>query len=93
MTVKEAIEIYKTSKTLPRKCHLNWLKENFNPILYDIDKSLNINWACQTCSNNYLKMIARYLDELEQLEQLEEQQQKKKDAKKLPRKRKKANKS
>jgi len=65
MTVKEVIDIYRSSQTLPRKCHLNWLKENFNPILYDIDKSLNINWGCQTCSRNYLSMISRYLDELE----------------------------
>ena len=65
MTIKEVIEIYRKSKTLPRKCHLNWLKENFNPILYDIDKSLNINWGCQTCSRNYLSMISRYLEELE----------------------------
>ena len=64
MTVKEVIDIYRSSQTLPRKCHLNWLKENFNPILYDIDKSLNINWGCQTCSRNYLSMISRYLDEL-----------------------------
>tara|TARA_R100000789_G_scaffold101_1_gene367 strand:- start:524 stop:865 length:342 start_codon:yes stop_codon:yes gene_type:complete len=63
MTVKEVIDIYRSSQTLPRKCHLNWLKENFNPILYDIDKSLNINWGCQTCSRNYLSMISRYLDE------------------------------
>ena len=64
MTVKEVIDIYRSSQTLPRKCHLNWLKENFNPILYDIDKSLNINWGCQTCARNYLSMISRYLDEL-----------------------------
>jgi len=65
MIIKEVIEIYRKSKTLPRKCHLNWLKENFNPILYDIDKSLNINWGCQTCSRNYLSMISRYLEDLE----------------------------
>ena len=74
MTVKEVIDIYRKSKTLPRKCHLNWLKENFNPILYDIDKSLNINWGCQTCARNYLSMISRYLEDLEikQAEQDEE---------------------
>jgi len=65
MTVKEVIDIYRSSQTLPRKCHLNWLKENFNPILYDIDKSLNINWGCQTCARNYLSMISRYLEDLE----------------------------
>lgn len=62
MNINEAVETYRSSQTLPRKCHLNWLKENFNPILYDIDKSLNINWGCQTCSKNYMSMITRYLD-------------------------------
>ena len=64
MKIEEVVEPYRSSQTLPRKCHLNWLKENFNPILYDIDKSLNINWGCQTCSRNYMSMITRYLDEL-----------------------------
>ena len=62
--IKSVVETYRSSQTLPRKCHLNWLKENFNPILYDIDESLNINWGCQTCSRNYMSMITRYLDEL-----------------------------
>ena len=64
--VKEVIEVYRKTQTLPRKCHLNWLKENFNPLLYDIDKSLRINWACQTCIKNYLNMIIGYLDRLAQ---------------------------
>ena len=62
--VNTVVESYRSSQTLPRKCHLNWLKENFNPILYDIDESLNINWGCQTCARNYMSMITRYLDEL-----------------------------
>ena len=61
--INSVVETYRNSQTLPRKCHLNWLKENFNPILYDIDESLNINWGCQTCSKNYMSMIIRYLDE------------------------------
>ena len=64
--VKEVIEVYRKTQTLPRKCHLNWIKENFNPLLYDIDKSLRINWACQTCIKNYLNMIIGYLDRLAQ---------------------------
>ena len=63
ISVNTVVESYRSSQTLPRKCHLNWLKENFNPILYDIDESLNINWGCQTCARNYMSMITRYLDE------------------------------
>jgi len=66
MTVNEAINVYRKTYTLPRDCHLNWLKDNFNPILKDIDKGLNINWACSTCVRNYMIMLVGWADKQEQ---------------------------
>ena len=40
MNIDEAINVYRKMKTLPSQCHLNWLKENFNPILKQMDKDL-----------------------------------------------------
>ena len=33
ISINTVVESYRSSQTLPRKCHLNWLKENFNPEL------------------------------------------------------------
>ncbi len=65
MTVDEAIEVYRKTHTIPRDCHLNWLKENFNPILKDIDKDINISWSCSTCVRNYMNMLVGWKDKEE----------------------------
>ena len=57
MTVDEALNVYKKTHAIPSACHLNWLKENFNPILKSIDNDININWACSTCVRNYMNML------------------------------------
>jgi hypothetical protein len=62
MTVDEAIEIYKRVHAIPSACHLNWLKENFNPILKGIDNDIHINWACSTCVRNYMNMLVGWKD-------------------------------
>ena len=53
----EAIEVYRKVHALPSACHLNWLKDNFNPLLLNIDKNLHINWACSTCVRSYMNML------------------------------------
>lgn len=57
MNVNEAIRVYEKTHCLPSACHLNWLKDNFNPILKSIDEDLSINWACSTCVRNYMNML------------------------------------
>jgi|TARA_R100001530_G_scaffold131490_1_gene103184 hypothetical protein len=60
MTVKDCIKFYNETKCIHRKYHLNWIKENLNPILKTIDPKLNINWACQMCAKNYMNMLIRW---------------------------------
>ena len=62
ITTEEAINVYRKTHTLPSSCHLNWLKEKFNPILKDIDNDINISWSCSTCVRNYMNMIVAYMD-------------------------------
>jgi hypothetical protein len=62
MNIDKLVEIYRNVKVLPRECHLNWLKDNLNPILKQIDSNLNINWACKTCVQNYMNMIVGWYD-------------------------------
>tara|TARA_R100001530_G_scaffold19758_1_gene16607 strand:+ start:1141 stop:1419 length:279 start_codon:yes stop_codon:yes gene_type:complete len=62
MNVKEVIEHYKESQTMPSKCHLNWLKENFNPILKSLNSRLNISWGCSNCVRNYMHMLCSWYD-------------------------------
>jgi len=62
MNIDKVVEIYRKVKVLPRECHLNWLKDNLNPILNQIDSNLNINWACKTCMQNYMNMIIGWYD-------------------------------
>ena len=49
-------------KTLPSQCHLNWLKENFNPILKQMDEELVMNWGCGNCVKNYMNMLIGWQD-------------------------------
>lgn len=62
MTVEDCILFYKKTKCINRECHLNWLKENVNPILKTINPKLNISWSCQTCAKNYMNMLVGWLD-------------------------------
>ena len=62
MTVIQAIETYKKTQYIPRHCHLNWLKENFNPILKEINPSISINWACSNCIQSNMRMLIGWLD-------------------------------
>ena len=80
MTVETAIETYRKVKTLPSQCHLNWLKENFNPILKDLDSNLVMNWGCNNCVNNYMNMLIGWYDR-KQAEQKTKQPQPKPKAK------------
>ena len=83
ITIDEAINVYRKTHTLPTACHLTWLKDKFNPILYSIDKKIVINWACSTCVRNYMIMIIGWNDR--QLEEKENNATNKK--KNAPRKR------
>lgn len=62
MNIDEAINVYRKMKTLPSQCHLNWLKENFNPILKQMDEELVMNWGCGNCVKNYLNMLIGWQD-------------------------------
>ena len=95
MTIEEIILTYKEVKALPSKCHLNWLKDNFNPILKQMDNNLNINWACSNCMRNYMNMLIGWYDrqqvELKKQEAIKKAEQikpkpKKKVAKKVAKK-------
>jgi len=57
MSIDEAINVFRKMKTLPSQCHLNWLKENFNPILKQMDEELVMNWGCGNCVKNYMNML------------------------------------
>jgi len=57
MTIEDCIKFYKETKCIHRKYHLNWIKENLNPILKTIDPKVNISWPCQTCAKNYMNML------------------------------------
>ena len=62
MIVDDVINIYRKVKVIPSQCHLNWLKENLNPILKEIDNNLVPNWGCSTCVNNYMNMLIGWQD-------------------------------
>ena len=62
MTPEEAINIYSKVKHLPRECHINWLKENFNPILKEINNEIKINWACSRCITSNMNTLIGWLD-------------------------------
>ena len=62
MIIDEAINVYRKMKTLPSQCHLNWLKENFNPILKQMDEELVMNWGCGNCVKNYMNMLIGWQD-------------------------------
>ena len=62
MNIDEAINVYRKMKTLPSQCHLNWLKENFNPILKQMDEELVMNWGCGNCVKNYMNMLIGWQD-------------------------------
>lgn len=87
MTVEDCILFYKETKCISRECHLNWLKENVNPILKTINPKLNISWSCQTCAKNYMNMLIGWLDTKEK-EKIKAKNESKKKAS-VPRKKKK----
>ena len=62
MKVEEAIKIYKEVRVLPTQCHINWLRENFNPILKGLNARMNINWACGSCIKSNMTMLMGWLD-------------------------------
>ena len=62
MNIDEAINVYRKMKTLPSQCHLNWLKENFNPILKQMDEEIVMNWGCGNCVKNYMNMLIGWQD-------------------------------
>ena len=62
MTVDEVIENYRRNQCLSRHCHINWLKENLNPILKGLDPQISINWACSNCVNNHMNMLIGWKD-------------------------------
>ena len=62
MTIEKAIETYKRSQHLPKECDINWIKENFNPILKTLNKRMSISWACNTCFKNYMNMLIGWYD-------------------------------
>ena len=96
MTIDEIILTYKKVKALPSKCHLNWLKDNFNPILKQMDSKLNINWACSNCMKNYMNMLIGWYDRqqveckkkeaIKKAEQIKPKPKKKRSAKKQTKK-------
>ncbi len=96
MTIDEIILTYKKVKALPSKCHLNWLKDNFNPILIELDSKLYINWACSNCMKNYMNMLIGWYDRqqveckkkeaIKKAEQIKPKPKKKKSAKKQAKK-------
>ena len=62
MTLDEIINIYRKTFTIPSRYHLNWLKENVNPVLKEIDEKININWGCSNCVKNYMNMLIGWHD-------------------------------
>ena len=58
LTLDVLIETYIKTKTLTSNAHLNWLKQNVNPVLLTLDPALNINWGCQTCVKGYMNMLS-----------------------------------
>jgi len=84
MSIDEAIETYRKVKTLPSQCHLNWLKENFNPILKQMDEELVMNWGCGNCVRNYMNMLMGWQDR-----KIKAQQQKPKQAQPKPKRKRK----
>jgi hypothetical protein len=62
MSLEEIIKVYKSTFVIPGKYHLNWLKENVNPVLKEIDNNIKINWACSNCVKNYMNMLLGWYD-------------------------------
>jgi len=65
MTAEDCILFYRKAQCIHRDCHLNWLKENLNPILRALDPNMNISWSCQTCMKNYMNMLLGWYDRKE----------------------------
>ena len=62
MIIDDVLNIYRKVRVIPSQCHLNWLKDNFNPILKELDSNLIPNWGCSTCVNNYMNMLLGWQD-------------------------------
>jgi hypothetical protein len=84
MSIDEAINVFRKMKTLPSQCHLNWLKENFNPILKQMDEELVMNWGCSNCVRNYMNMLIGWQDR-----KIKAEQQKPKQAQPKPKRKRK----
>ena len=69
MTIEEAINTYRNHRYLPPSYHINWLKENFNPILKNINTRSNINWACGNCVKSNMNTLISWLDNQQNIKQ------------------------
>ena len=65
MTIKEVIELYELTKAMPSKVDISYLRNNLNPILLEINPSLKISWACNSCVKNQMALLSRWLNEIE----------------------------
>ena len=65
MTIKEVIELYELTKAMPSKVDISYLRNNLNPILLEINPSLRISWACNSCVKNQMALLSIWLKETE----------------------------
>lgn len=65
MKIEEVIELYELTKAMPSKVDISYLRNNLNPILLEINPSLKISWACNSCVKNQMALLYIWLKETE----------------------------
>jgi len=65
MKVEEVIKLYELTKAMPSKIDISYLRNNLNPILLEINPSLRISWACNSCVKNQMALLSIWLKETE----------------------------
>ena len=65
MKIDEVIKLYELTKAMPSKVDISYLRNNFNPILLEINPSMKISWACNSCVKNQMALLSIWLNEIE----------------------------
>lgn len=65
MKIEEVIKLYELTKAMPSKVDISYLRNNLNPILLEINPSLRISWACNSCVKNQMALLSMWLKETE----------------------------
>ena len=61
MNVDKVIKIYKLTSAFPSSIGLDYLKNELDPILKEINPDIRISWACNSCVKNQMSQLYGWL--------------------------------